>query len=235
MRYDPFVYDRKTVFMQRLADFVRLGYRHYTFGEVSPDRAKPLAAKFVRLYAVHLHRNQKARERANGQASACVLWWRPYPDRLMFCLLVTAGPHAARVLEALRDATARDGRLVLGEYELVQRPREGNARPSWTWRLTAQAYDGWRLRALEVCRSANEFEVRQFIASLHATPGFAGVREQVKKVKTLFRAEWRRRRPDGMPYPLVGQRQRYVQRLADSGTRLSHLLREEVTPPPPAP
>lgn len=34
MRYDPLVYDKKSVFMQRLADVVRLGYRHYAGGEV---------------------------------------------------------------------------------------------------------------------------------------------------------------------------------------------------------
>ena len=47
--YNPVVFDRKTVFMQRLADFVRLGYRHYVLGEVRPDRAWALASKFRRF------------------------------------------------------------------------------------------------------------------------------------------------------------------------------------------
>lgn len=225
MRYDPFVYDRKTVFMQRLADFVRLGYRHYTFGEVSLDRAPALVAKFSRLYGVHLHRNQRAKQRADGLASAYLLLWRTYTDTLAFCLLITPGPHTARTLEKLEDATQRESRLTLDDYELVLHQRAGAARPSWTWRFSKDGYDGWRLRALQVCRVGNDFEVTQFLDALLATPGFAGIREQVKRVKALFRAEWKRRRPDCSPCPLAGARQRYVQRLSDSGTRMSALLR----------
>ena len=178
-------------------------------------------AKFARLYGVHLHRNQKLRERANGLASADLLLWQPHTDTLVFCLLLTPGPHVARNLESLYDAAGRNPRLTLGDYELIQRPHPGRERAAWTWRLTGQAYEGWRLRALDVCRRGNDFEVRQFIESIHATPGFAGVREQVKKVKSLFRAEWLRRRPDGQICPATGKRQRYLQRLSNSGVRLS--------------
>lgn len=223
MRYDPLVFDRKTVFMQRIADQVRRGYRWYALGEVRLDRAKALVAKFARLYNVHLHRNQKLRERASGLASADLLLWQPHTDTIVFCLLLTPGSHVAHMLEKLRDATLRDTRLTLGDYELVQQPRPGNDRPAWTWRLTSNAYEGWRMRALEVCRKGNDFEVRQFIASLHATPGFAGIREQVKKVKGLFRAEWRRRRSDGVLVPALAMRQRYAQRLPNSGLQISRL------------
>lgn len=225
MRYDPLVFDRKSVFMQRIADQVRRGYRHFTLGEVSIERAMPLAAKFARLYGVHLHRNQKARERAYGHASACVLWWHPHTDLIVFCLLVTPGPHAAHSLESLSDARARATRLTLDEYQLVQHSRPESSHPAWTWRLTQAAYEAWRFRTLEVCRGGNAFEVSQFVESLNATPGFAGVREQVKKVKALFRAEWKRRRPNGNPCTAIGNRQRYVQRLADSGSRLSVLAK----------
>ena len=223
MRYDPLVFDRKTVFMQRIADQVRRGYRWYALGEVRLDRAKALVAKFARLYNVHLHRNQKLRERASGVASADLLLWQPHTETIVFCLLVTPGPHEARSMEKLQDAFARDARLTLGDCELVQRPRTGSDRASWTWRLTVEAYEGWRLRALEVCRKGNDFEVQQFIASIHATPGFAGVREQVKKVKSLFRAEWKRRRPNSSQASVLSIRQRYVQRLPNNGTSLSRL------------
>ncbi|TVT50490.1 MAG: hypothetical protein FHP94_03130 [Denitromonas halophila] len=226
MRYDPMVFDRKTVFMQRIADQVRRGYRHYTIGEVSIERAKPLAMKFARLYGVHLHRNQKARERAYGQASACVLWWHPHTDTVVFCLLLTPGPHAARSLESLRDSHARDTRLTLDEFELVLHSRPECGRPAWTWRLTQEAYEAWRFRTLEVCRFGNPYEVTQFVDFLNATPGFAGVRGQVKKVKALFRAEWKRRRPNGSTCVTIGTRQRYLQRLSNSGARLSTLTKQ---------
>jgi hypothetical protein len=221
--YDPIVFDRKTVFMQRLADFVRLGYRHYVLGEVRPDRAWALASKFRRLYEVHLHRNQRARARANGEGSAYVLFWQPHMESVVFALLLTPGQHAARQLEKLKDCGERGDRMVLGDYELLQRPRDGKASPAWTWRLTAEAYEGWRARVLEVVRGGNDFVVQQLIADLMATPGFAGVREQVKKLKALFRAEWARRRGKQSMPPLP--RQRFVQRLENKGQRLSQVHR----------
>jgi hypothetical protein len=219
--YNPLVFDRKTAFMQRLADYVRLGYRHYVRGEVRSDRAWPLAMKFSRLYEVHLHRNQRARARANGEASAYALWWQPHADGVVFALLLTPGTHAARQLERLRDCGDKGSRITLGDYELVQRPREGKASAAWTWRLTEEAYEGWRARVLEVVRGGNEFVVKQLIDDLTSTPGFAGVREQVKKLKALFRAEWARRRGKQSMPPLP--RQRFVQRLENTGRRLSSL------------
>jgi hypothetical protein len=185
--------------------------------------------KFARLYGVHLHRNHKARERAYGHASACLLWWRTHTDTLLFCLLITPGPHAAHALESLRDVHARETRLTLGDYELVQRSRADSARPAWTWRLTQEAYEGWRLRSLEVCRGANDFEVTQYLEALNATPGFAGIREQVRKVKALFRSEWKRRRTDRSVCPSAGTKHRYVQRLSNSGVRLSAVVRESAS------
>jgi len=193
-RYDPVVLDRKAVFMQRLADHVRLGYRQYVLGEVRPDRAWALAQKFARLYEVHLHRNHRANLRAAGEASAYCLWWQPHTDRVVYALLLTPGTHTARELERLREAENRETRLTLDDYELVQRPREGQARPAWTWRLNDGAYAGWRARVLEVVRGGNDFVVQQLVDDLMSTPGFAGVREQVKKLRSLFRAEWKRRR-----------------------------------------
>ena len=147
---------------------------------------------------------------------------------MVFFLLLTPGQHAAYQLEAMRPVSDRSTRLMLGEYELVQRQRVGSKLPSWTWRLTAEAYDGWRCRILEVYRGGNEFVVRQCIESMLSMPGFAGIREQVKKLKSLFNAEWKRRRPDHQKNPMAGARQRYVQRLADSGNRLSQLSKLKV-------
>ena len=180
--------------MQRIADFVRLGYVHCVVGELRIERAWTLAMKFRRLCEVHLHRNQRAKLRAEGEASAYCLWWRSHADTVAFALLLTPGPHAARQLEQLKDGSAREGRLALGDYELVQRPRPGQPRPAWTWRLTENAYLGWRARVLEVVRGGNDFVVSQLVVDLMAMPGFAGVREQVKKLKAVFRSEWKRRR-----------------------------------------
>lgn len=225
MKYDPFVYDRKTVFMQRLADYVRMGYRHYAHGEVPLERAGTLAAKFARLYGVEHSRNQNARLRRDGQAAARMLLWQGQENWVVFFLLLTPGQHAAYQLEEMRQVSDRSTRLTLGDYELVQRQRTGTKVPSWTWRLTPDAYEGWRCRILEVCRGGNDYVVRQCIEGMLCMPGFAGIREQVKKLKSLFNAEWKRRRPDAHKNPMTGTRQRYVQRLANSGHRLSQLVK----------
>ena len=225
MKYDPFVHDRKTVFMQRLADYVRMGYRHYAYGEVPVERAAPLAVKFSRLYAVHLSRNQNARLRRDGQAAARMLLWQGQENWVVFFLLLTPGQHAAYQLEEMRQVRDRSTRLTLGDYELVQRQRSGTKVPSWTWRLTPDAYEGWRCRILEVCRGGNDYVVQQCIDGMLCMPGFSGIREQVKKLKWLFVAEWKRRRPDAAKNPMTGARQRYVQRLANSGHRLSQLVK----------
>ena len=159
------------------------------------------------------------------------LWWKPHADAVVFALLLTPGQHAARQLEKLRDSGERNDRITLGDYELVQRPREGRASPAWTWRLTDEAYQGWRARVLEVVRTGNDYVVRQLIDDIMATPGFAGVREQVKKLKALLRAEWARRR-GGQAAPEL-PRQRFVQRLENKGSRLNtlHSPPAEVTTP----
>ena len=146
---------------------------------------------------------------------------------MTFALLQTPVPHAARQLERLKDGSAREGRLALGDYELVRRPRPGQSKAAWTWRLTEDGYLGWRARVLEVVRGGNDFVIAQLVDDLMATPGFAGVREQVNKLKALFRSEWKRRRSKQVAPGLA--RQRFVQRLENRGVPLATLCKG--TPP----
>jgi len=85
--------------------------------EVSPPLRGPFAPK------------SESKSRADGEASAYCLWWRSHTDTVVFALLLTPGPHAARQLERLKDGSVREDRLILGDYELVQRPREGKHAP----------------------------------------------------------------------------------------------------------
>ena len=52
--YNPLVFDRKSVFMQRIADHARAGYLNWTSGEVPVQKAALLARKFADLYLVGL-------------------------------------------------------------------------------------------------------------------------------------------------------------------------------------
>jgi hypothetical protein len=222
-RYDPVVITGLAAFMQRLADYVRRGFREFVLGEVRLERAVALASRFARLYQVGLHRNQRYRNRAVGEGTACVLWCRPSTDTLLFALLLTPGPHAARNLERLSDVGQGPGRMTLGDYELVQRPRPGQSRVSWTWRIRAEAYEAWRARVLLVVRSGSAFEVDAAIDDLRRLPGFAAIREQAKRLRALLKSEWRRRRASH-PMPTL-PRQPYVQRLSNRGVVLSVLCR----------
>ena len=246
MSFDPHVFEHKAVFLQRLADYVRTGHVHWTSGEVSLDKAAATARKFDRLYAVGRSRHQRAWARQRGEASAVWLLWRrsqppsvkPLPPSagepgqtaawpeptLVWVLLVTQGEHLAHRLETLRDARTAAGRLVFEHLELVALPRAGQAQPSWTWRLSDAGVLGWRALLIDCARRQPwrlAFEVQQ----LARLPGFAGCRAQVKKLMRLARAEHRRRCPSQPA--LVCPRQPYVQRLADTGMRLSALLRNQ--------
>ncbi|WP_139826505.1 hypothetical protein [Derxia lacustris] len=218
-RYDPVVFDHKTAFMQRIADYVRLGYCYWQLTEVRVERAWALAQKFRRLYEVHLHRNQRARARANGEGSAYALWWQQHADSLVVCLLVTPGSHAAHRLERLRDAAEKNGRIALGDYELRRHQRPGARGPSWTWALSAEAYEGWRARVIGDVRRG--IPADDITAELVRMPGFAGVRAQVKALNALVTGEHVRR--GGSAGQLTRRRIAYVQRTANRGKRLSTL------------
>jgi len=156
-----------------------------------------------------------------GEPGQTAAWPEP---TLVWVLLVTQGEHLAHRLETLRDARTAAGRLVFEHLELVALPRVGQALPSWTWRLSDAGVHGWRALLIDCARRQPwrlAFEVQQ----LARLPGFAGCRAQVKKLMRLARAEHRRRCPSQPA--LVCPRQPYVQRLADTGMRLSALLRNQ--------
>lgn len=250
MTYDPYIHLYKSVFLQRIADYVRSGHVHWTSGQVSLARASALAQKFDKLYGVGRTRHQRAWARQKHEASAVLLFYRRpgrssdgpvrLPDgdgpttaetcptaqavepMLMWMLLVTEGESLAHRLERLRRAHDPDGRVRLDELELVALPRAGQAKPAWTWRLTDEAVQGWRATLID-CARRQPWRLAHEVQQLARLPGFAGCRAQVKKLMQLARAEHRRRQP-GEP-ALVCPRQPYLARLADAGERLSALRR----------
>lgn len=252
MAYDPTLYLYKSVFLQRIADYVRSGHVHWTSGEVTLSKAAALAKKFDRLYGVGRTRHQRAWARQKGEASAVLLFYRrperssdsplPSPDgerpttdeacqtadtaepRLMWMLLVTNGKHLAPRLERLRRAPDPGGRVRVDELELVALPRVGQSKPAWTWRLTEEAVQGWRATIID-CARRQPWRLAHEMQQLARLPGFAGCRAQVKKLMQLARGEHRRRLP--AEPALVCPRQPYLARLPDTGVRLSALIRAQ--------
>lgn len=244
---DPFIYTSREAFLQRVADYVRLGYAHCATGLVPAARAAALHRKFARLYGVEQTRHQRAWCKSKGQACSVLMMWLPAAGALRpsaaaegppadgplpsadqlpsasmhWVLLVTAGEGLAHELERLRDVREPAGRLVIDDWELVTLPRPGSPRPAWTWRVTRMAYEGWRARVIDVARRRPE-ATEALMRQLYDQPGFAGVRRQVGAVVALLRAELRRAGRLDCYRP---RRLLYVQRLRSRGVTLQSLLR----------
>lgn len=218
---DWLVLRHKATVMQRLSDLVRSGHRHYVAGSVSLEKAPTLAGKFVALYQVDQHRMQASRQRAAGQASFRLLMrGQPGTSEIGWWLLHTDGALPAQAMrERWQDALV--DRLEVGGYELVRQTRQGASTPAWTWRYTRAQEQALREVLIRAIRVHRDDELRQLIDTIHRTPGFAGARAQVKRMRDLIHAEWRRVHQHGQPVPEMPTRLGYVQRLPDVGLRLS--------------
>lgn len=214
------IFKSKTALMQRVADWVRVGYNHWTMGTVQRKKAHDLVRKFNRNYFVMQNKNERFQAKKLGDGCASLLLWESESGVLTWILLVTNGEHPAHQLEKLRNAHEQNGRLVLTGYELVRHTRSGSSKPSWTWRMQISNYEAWRIRVIQTCRNGTDQKIRQIIHSLYHTPGFSQCRSQVGKLMVLFRAEWARSRST-TDFPSVPSRLPYVRRFKASMLSLS--------------
>lgn len=215
---DVLVLDTKTLLMQAVQRSARHGYYWATCGEVPVAKLAAFVRKMTDLYLVSLGYAERHKRKLLGLGNARLLLWQQNAPQgvVSFVLLVSQGDHAARTLERLCDMRARDQRIELRGYELVQHQRRDSRRnASWTWRMTRATYDGWRQRILDVARRGDMVGLRQAWFSLHSVPGFGGARSQVRVLVRLFRAEVRRRN-SGL-WPLSPMRNRYVEFLRVTG------------------
>jgi len=225
MHYDPPILSKR-VAMQRMQDFARYGYNYFVTGYVSYERAAPFTKKMDRFYLVGANKNERHRARLRGEGSAYLLLYAPPDqDRLLFILMVSDGDHSAHKLERLKDLRDPGTRLTLTGYELVRQTRVGSDKPVLTWRMTKDNYGAWRERIRKVVRSKGDKTVSEMLDTLVRSPGFSGVRTQVKKLAQLFRGEWKRGRHRTERAPAVGKIY-YVQRLKNDGLYLSAFLKK---------
>ena len=84
---------------------------------------------------------------------------------------------------------------------------------------------------LALVRLRHDALLKQWIHSTARTPGFAGSREQIKRLWALLRAEWKRSRSKGEPLPEIPKNIGYVRRLPDVGAPWSQLMRGSADPP----
>lgn len=243
---DFLVFSSRTTVLQRLGDWVGRGYLKWASGVVGVDRAPRLVRKFTVAYAINTDRNERARRKRAGLGNAVlVLWLRnANTPTIHWWLLVSDGEHPAHSAERMRNAVTVSGRIVVDGYELVRvapcetkrnqarydRPRP--SRPTWTWRMEHQKYEGWRESIIQAVRVRTPSrQLQDMLQALFSSPGFAGVRHQIGKLAALFRAEWCRNR-GCEEMPPVPARLGYVRRLPNEGVWLSTMFfdaRKEVT------
>lgn len=220
MKSQIFVFTKKSAYMQRIADLVRTGHRWYVTGVVPLDKVGSLHRKFDRLYDVEIGKLKASLARKKGFASARLLFLHlEGEDRVHWVLLRTEGRlvvDGTEKLESWRDALERPQRVTLTGYELVRLTKATSDHPVWTWRYTREREAELRERLIGAIRRRDDLTVQQMIHSIWRTPGFAGAREQVKKMGQLVRAEWKRSRgKDALPE--IPARVGYVRRMADVG------------------
>lgn len=174
--FNPLVFDRKSVFMQRIADHARAGYLHWASGEIPVQKAALLAQKFADLYLVGPTKDARFKRKKLGLGNAVLLLWEGQgatKSYVYFVLMVSAGDHPAHQLERLQDA--QSSRIQVTSYELLELPRAGQDHPAWTRRMTAEAYKHWEYRIEQATKSRNPKLAAAAFYSLYQSPGFAGI------------------------------------------------------------
>lgn len=219
---NSFVHTKKTPFMQRIADYVRNGYDQYVLGQVDLKRAGYLAGKLSENLPLNLDKVATCRRRQEGYATARLLFLQSAePDILHWILLMHPGKAPDTSGQVWRDALVE--RISLTGYELVRQTRPEARLPAWTWRYTRAGYDGLRNSIILAIRHKNDGELRRLMESISKSPGFAAVREQVKKLQGAAVIEWQRTRKASESMPEI-PKHGYVRRIEDVGVRLSELL-----------
>ena len=216
-----FVFTKKTAYMQRIADVVRTGHHWHVSGVVPMGKVGSLYDKFSRLYNVDISKLEASRKRKVGYASARLfLLHQEDAQDLRWILLKTDGRavvDGTEKLEHWQYALDADQRVTVTGYELVRITKAHAQRPVWTWRYTKEREAALRNGLVLIIRQKSDQGLRELIHTLWRSPGFAGIRMQVKKLGDLIRSEWKRSRGKGEVMPEIPARLGYVRRLKDVG------------------
>src|SRR5690606_18464670 len=96
---------------------------------------------------------------------------------------------------------------IADDYELVRltRPSHKGGGTVWTWRMTRECYERWRVRLRSACRSSNTRHLGVALSSLRRVPGYSGLRYQVGRLTAEARMEWRRRHGTEAEFPGISR------------------------------
>lgn len=227
-KIDPSVILKRVIWMQRVQDLVRTGHRYHVSGQCDLERLPDLYDKFQRLYDIDATTMQASRMRRAGRCSARFLILLLPTGRAHWILLRTEGalsPAAKDVRETWRDAL--DERVNLDHFELVRMTKPGQKTTSWTWRYEKQRYDDLRALIIENIAKKRDADLERLTQIIWASPGFHGIRAQIKKLPDLIKSEWQRHKRTADKSPELPKHLGYVRKLSDKSKKVSFLLKEK--------
>ena len=222
---DPFVFTKKTPYMQRIADIVRSDSVRYISGQIDPVKLGHLAAKFAARYAMPTGKVALLRAKRTSAGAARLLAWLDDSSGTIHWVLFYWPGDVPCAVEKWIDPKKQ--RISLTHYELVRITKPGTKAPVWTWKYERDQYHHLRDEIIAAIRLRQDARLEQIIHSLHRSPGFAGVREQVKSLWRLIKSEWRRVRSKNEPAPEIPKNIGYVRRLPDVGLPWSELMQSQ--------
>lgn len=221
---NPWIFTKKTVFMQRVADKVRGGYNLYVQGCCSLEKTPYLYQKFAARYPLTASKSTQDRRRLSELNR---YHWMAYfePDTQLVHWIMLLCPGALPdTTDAWKCPFAQ--RIKLTGYELVRLTRPGSEKPAYGWRYTRERHDDLRNALVSAIRTRRDLDLQQLTHSIWRSPGFAGVREQVKKMRLLITHEWQRSRSSAEMMPEIPKLIGYVRRLPDVGEPWPELMKK---------
>jgi hypothetical protein len=221
---NPYIFTKKTVWMQRVARTVSDGATLYIQGSTRLENVAFKAVEFHKRFRINeaKHRAIQARKQGNP-----VNRWFAWTDHMGLVHWVLLHEPGTRVDATEKWCNVVDDRIKSTGYELVRRTREGSQKPAWTWRYTREQEHALRDALVAAIRQRQDIIVIQLIHTMHSTPGFAGAREQVKKWFALLRSEWTRSRKKSEVMPPIPSCIGYVRALKEVGSTWSELMKKE--------
>ena len=220
---NPYIFTKKSVWMQRVADGVRAGASLYLTGETKLEKGAFLAGKFAARYKMNLTPQTDLAWRKRGKT--VTRWIACFDEKsglVKWVLLCWPGEDQDK---SEKWQKVHDNRITHTGYELVRLTKTGAKAPVLTWRYTKKRFEELHDQIVKVIRLRHDVLLEQIIHSLHRSPGFSGVRVQVKKLWEIVRAEWKRTRPRTEPVPEIPKNIGYVRRLPDVGMVWSELMK----------
>lgn len=217
-----FVHVKQLTFMQRISDRSRDGYLYYIGGTCSAARVNSLYEKFRRLYDADLEKDARYRIRLQGSAVFRFLAYQQNssPDGdITWLLMRTDGvmPIATDEREKWRriDGSWSDRIQLWDRFELVRHTRKNSKKPAWSWRINKHLYRQIRANVITMIRRREDRKLAELLTDYRTCPGFALIREQLRQLYDLVRAEWKRSRHESESLPELPSRIGYARRVKD--------------------